>query len=129
MHDYSSKTQAELAYIAKDASEACLAARSNGDKVAEAKYQDQVNEAVSEAARRVPAGTREVTISPCGAFVNVRGTVRLPNGDGTFRHRTIRITIDTVELWNDMAPTAAKAKTGRCVLGGGSIKAVRQGSR
>lgn len=51
MNNYRSKTEAELCYIIKDASEAAICMRGMDDK-AEAKYLDQVNDASTELYRR-----------------------------------------------------------------------------
>ena len=48
---YSTKTDAELRYIMKDASEAAQAMRDH-DPVAESKYLDQMNDACTELYRR-----------------------------------------------------------------------------
>jgi len=50
-NNYSSKSIAELEYIAKDAREAAIAMRGL-DSVAECKYLDQVNDACSELFKR-----------------------------------------------------------------------------
>ena len=51
MNNYRSKSEAELRYTIKDASEAAQAMR-DMDLKAEFKYLDQVNDAVTELARR-----------------------------------------------------------------------------
>ena len=51
MNDYKRKSDAELEYIIKDASEAARAMRDH-DPSAEAKYLDQVNDAVTERYQR-----------------------------------------------------------------------------
>lgn len=52
MNDYSKKTAAELCYIKADAYEAAQCAKLNGDYVAECKYLDAVNDAVTELYKR-----------------------------------------------------------------------------
>jgi hypothetical protein len=49
---YAGKTDAELAFIVMDAQEAAKAMRSIGNEDAEAKYLDQVNDALTEKRRR-----------------------------------------------------------------------------
>lgn len=49
---YHDKTDAELAYIAKDAFEAANAMKSIGNDAAECKYLDQLNDASTEQALR-----------------------------------------------------------------------------
>lgn len=55
MGRYRTKTDAELAYIIKDATEAADCARSMGRVEAESKYRDQVCDAASERYRRQKA--------------------------------------------------------------------------
>ena len=55
MNRYQNKTDAELAYIIKDAGEAAYAMRGMDEK-AECKYLDQVNDAVTEIYRRKNGG-------------------------------------------------------------------------
>ena len=52
MNNYSNKSVAELLYIQKDAHEAAQCAQQNGDKVAEGKYLDQMNDACTELYKR-----------------------------------------------------------------------------
>ena len=52
MNNYSQKTIAELLYIQQDAYEAAQCAKDLGNKEAEAKYLDQVNDASSELYKR-----------------------------------------------------------------------------
>jgi hypothetical protein len=52
MSRYANKSLAELQYIQKDAYEAAQCAQANGDKVAECKYLDQLNDASSELYKR-----------------------------------------------------------------------------
>lgn len=52
MNNYSNKTEAELIYIQKDASEAAKYAQLMGDSVNEGKYLDQVNDASTELYKR-----------------------------------------------------------------------------
>ena len=52
MNNYSKKSHAELIYIQKDAYEAAQCAQANGDRVAECKYLDQLNDACTELYKR-----------------------------------------------------------------------------
>lgn len=52
MRRYADKTDAELAFIVKDAGEAAACARDLGNTKAEGKYRDQVCDAASERYRR-----------------------------------------------------------------------------
>lgn len=54
-NDYSKNSIASLYYIQKDAYEAAQCAQANGDKVAEGKYLDQLNDASSELFKRQKA--------------------------------------------------------------------------
>lgn len=58
MGRYAGKTDAELAFIVKDATEAADCARAMGHDANESKYRDQVNDAVTERYQRQQAGKR-----------------------------------------------------------------------
>lgn len=61
MARYTHKSDAELAYIIKDAGEAAECARDLGNALAEGKYRDQVCDAASERYRRQTAARRVAT--------------------------------------------------------------------
>jgi hypothetical protein len=63
------------------------------------------------------------------SIVQYRGSVQVPNGDGTYRVRHVTLQVDMLVLWRLLASTAATNKTGRAVLGHGAVRAVRQGGR
>ncbi len=68
MARYADKTDAELAYIVRDAGEAADCARDLGNAQAEGKYRDQVCDAASERYRRQqravkPAGRRREAVA------------------------------------------------------------------
>jgi hypothetical protein len=95
MNSYRTKTDAELNFIMKDASEAAQNMR-GFDPVAEAKYLDQINDAATELARRghakpsksqraYDAGWQSVTDQPVDCVTRERTLAALEESVAAFR--------------------------------------------
>ena len=97
MNNYHDKTDAELAYICKDANEAAKCARDLGDTAGECKYLDQVNDACTERYRRSAGTIRTLrTTAPQRKLLldalnlhDSKVTARLKEDHGPAEHATL----------------------------------------